>query len=199
MSVHPNLDVMPGNRETRTTEDIIAGQMARERYLELAFKPAEEGYDAIIFDVSPSISWFQTCAMYYTRQVLIPIAMEPLSVQGATAAAQVVRSMNEMFNLNPPVRVIGLLPTIVNRRLQMTDTVLETLAAMADRQGAPLLPAIRTDTAVVKAARHKKFLADFDKSSKALEDYKHVTQILLGSRDQEQAATTVSHAQAQAS
>jgi tetrahydromethanopterin S-methyltransferase subunit B len=45
----------------------------------------------------------------------------------------------------------------------------------------PLLPAIRTDTAVVKAARSKMFLADFDPKSKALEDYEKAADILLKS------------------
>jgi len=43
----------------------------------------------------------------------------------------------------------------------------------------PLLPTIRTDTAVVKAARSKMFLADFDPKSKALEDYEKAAEILL--------------------
>jgi chromosome partitioning protein len=50
---------------------------------------------------------------------------------------------------------------------------------MSQELKVPLLPPIRTDTAVVKAARSKMFLADFDPKSKALEDYEKAADILL--------------------
>jgi len=49
----------------------------------------------------------------------------------------------------------------------------------------PVLPVIRTDSAVPKAARVRKFLADFDPNSKALADYNEVASLLLNSLDSE--------------
>jgi len=49
--------------------------------------------------------------------------------------------------------------------------------------GVPVLPVIRTDAAVPKAARVKKFLADFDPNSKALADYNEAASLLLESLD----------------
>ncbi len=68
---------------------------------------------------------------------------------------------------------------MVNYRLQMTQTVLNALTEMSQELSIPLLPVIRTDTAVVKAARSKTFLADFDSKSKALEDYEGAAETLL--------------------
>jgi len=179
-----NIDLLAGSRETKNAEEIISTQMARERYFELAFEPVDRGYDAVIIDVAPSISLFQSCGMVYTRQVLIPVAMESLSVQGAMAAVQAADVLNRLYYLNPPVKVAGLLPVMVNRRLQMTETVLQTLASVAEGEGIPLFPAIRTDTSVVKAGRHKQFLAEFDPKSKALEDYVAVSAQLTGVRNE---------------
>ena len=61
----------------------------------------------------------------------------------------------------------------------MTQTVINALTEMSEELKVPLLPPIRTDTAVVKAARSRMFLADFDPKSKALEDYEKAADILL--------------------
>jgi len=117
--------------------------------------------------------------MVYAKQVLIPVGMETLSLQGATASIQVAESLNHLFKRVPPVKTVGILPVMVDRRLAMTDTVLDTLQVLSSRHDVPILPVIRTDTAVVKAGRHRRFLADYDPKSKALEDYQKTADELL--------------------
>jgi hypothetical protein len=65
----------------------------------------------------------------------------------------------------------------------MTGMVLDSLKQLSTDTGVPVLPAIRTDSAVPKAARVKKFLADFDPGSKALDDYNQAASLLLKSLD----------------
>jgi cellulose biosynthesis protein BcsQ len=117
--------------------------------------------------------------MLYTKQVLIPAAMETLSVQGASASISSASELNRLFKRHPGIASIGILPVMVNNRLQMTQTVMNALTDMSQELRVPLLPPIRTDTAVVKAARSRMFLADFDPKSKALEDYESAASILL--------------------
>ena len=87
--------------------------------------------------------------------------------------------LNQLFKRPEPIRVIGLLPVIVNNRLAMTEPILESLRRLSQQRDVPLLPSIRTDTAVVKAAKDRVFLADYDLKSKALEDYRAVADLLL--------------------
>lgn len=139
----------------------------------------ERNYDAVLVDVAPSISLFQTCAMVYTQQVLVPVDMDILSVQGATASIQAGDMLNGMLAGGLNVRVTGLLPVKLDRRLAITEVVLNTLSAISAKRGVPVYPGIRTDQAAVNAARNRKFLADFDPRSKALEDYQFLTDRLL--------------------
>jgi cellulose biosynthesis protein BcsQ len=132
-----------------------------------------------VIDVAPSLTLFQTCAMLYTKRVLIPAAMEILSVQGASASISSAAELNRLFKREPGIASIGILPVMVNHRLQMTQTVLTALEDMSRELHVPLLPMIRTDTTVVKAARSKMFLADFDPKSKAVEDYEQAAARLL--------------------
>jgi chromosome partitioning protein len=178
----PGLDVLCSDRKTQAAEDIIGGQTLRELHFEqvLADSGADRAYDAVVLDVAPSLTLFQTCAMLYAKSVLIPVAMETLSVQGASATIASARELNRLFKRPSGIAVAGMLPVMVNQRLQMTGTVLGALKDMSGALGVPLLPAIRTDTAVVKAARERQFLQDFDPRSKALEDYRAVADSLLG-------------------
>jgi chromosome partitioning protein len=132
-----------------------------------------------LIDVAPSISLFQTCAMVYTQQVLIPVDMDILSVQGATASIQAGEMLNGMLAGGLNIRVAGLLPVKLDRRLAMTDVVLNTLSSISEKRRVPVYSGIRTDQSVVKAARSRQFLADFDPRSKALEDYEALADCLL--------------------
>jgi chromosome partitioning protein len=179
---HPNIDVLPGNRHTSRAEDLITAQGFREFVFEQMFSPYEHNYDVVLIDVAPSITLFQTCAMVYTRRVLIPVAMEILSVQGAMASLESARTLNTMFcnGYHMPVETIGMLPVMVDRRLAMTGIILDTLVQISEKTGVPQLSPIRTDTSVVKANKERRFLADFDPKSKALEDYAVVADEVLG-------------------
>jgi chromosome partitioning protein len=177
--IHPMIDVLCSDRRTMEAEDVITSRMGREMTFEQAFGPQEGLYEAIVIDVAPSLNLFQTCAMMYTRHVLIPAAMDSLSAAGAASNFQAMDTINRMFKVEPPIKAIGLLPVIVDRRLQMTDLVLESLEGLSARTGTPVFTPVRTDTAVVKAGRQRLFLSDYDPKSKALEDYNKVADQLL--------------------
>lgn len=179
--VHPNIDLMASSRDTNRAEDIISTQMAREHVFIHSFGPNEGGYDVVLIDVAPSIGLFQACAMMYTSDVLVPVGMETLSIQGALASINAATSLNHFFHKDKPViRTIGTLPVMVDRRMQMTNTILEALDNISKQYNVPVLPLIRTDSSVVKAARQKQFLHDFDPKSRALEDYRALATDLAG-------------------
>ena len=195
--IHSLIDVLCSDRRTMEAEDVITSRMGREMTFEQAFGPHESLYEAIVIDVAPSLNLFQTCAMMYTRNVLIPAAMDSLSAAGAASNFQAMDTMNRMFKVDPPIKAIGLLPVIVDRRLQMTDLVMESLEGLSERTGTPVLTPVRTDTAVVKAGRQRQFLNDYDPKSKALEDYNKVADQLLaelGATKKEDAADALTNA-----
>jgi chromosome partitioning protein len=180
--VHDNIDLLASTRETNRAEEIIGTQMAREHAFVQAFGKVDEQYDAVIIDVAPSIGLFQACAMMYTKHVLVPVNMDMLSFQGASASVHSASSLNDLFfGGESVIRTIGTLPVMVNKRMQMTDAILNSLESLHERYGVPVLPTIRTDTSVTKAGRHRMFLQDFDPKSKALEDYNVLATALLES------------------
>lgn len=169
VAAHAGIDVVCSNRETVQAEAMLMGAVGREQAFVHLFTPVEDAYDAVLFDVAPSVTLLQTCAMVYCRKALIPVDMDPLSLHGAIATHELTRILNELVRAS--VDVAGILPTQVNQRLQMTEIINNSLRAFAERTGIPILPAIRTDTSVAKAVKQRQFLQDFDPTSKAMEDY----------------------------
>jgi chromosome partitioning protein len=177
LPAHSNVDVLCSTRETIEAEGILTPRPGRELIFQVTLAPVEKDYDVIMIDVAPSITLLQSCAMMYTQQVVIPLTMDPLSLQGAFAAIQSSRSLNTLFKAS--VRPVAILPVMVDRRLQMTDLIFESIQAISEEHGIPVLHNIRTDSTVQKATRSKKFLLDFDPKCKAVEDYRIASDQLL--------------------
>lgn len=169
VTAHPGIDILPSARDTVQTEAILMGQTARELAFQNVLPTIDGDYDAVLIDVAPSISLLQTCAMLYAKQILIPVSMDPLSLQGAAASLETARTLSRLFKTE--IRAVGMLPVNVDRRLQITETVLESLKEVSAAYTIPLLNQIRTDATVTKASRQRQFLQDYDPKCKALEDY----------------------------
>ena len=177
---HPNIDVICGGRDTTDAEHHVLTQVYREFVFEKTFGPHEDKYDAIIVDVPPSISLLQTCAMIFCRRVLIPVAMETLSLQGCSASINAASVLNTQFrDGSVNVKTVGILPVMVNPRLQMTEMVMRAIHQISETHQVPILPSIRQDVEVVKAAKMRKFLVDHAPNSRALADYNEAAKTLL--------------------
>ena len=116
----PNVDVMCSNRDTTEAEVTLSNSPFRELTFERLFSEHEAAYDVVLIDVAPSITLSQQCAMVYAQQVLVPVGMETLSLQGAVAAVNAAQALNRFFKKGLNVRTVGLLPVMVDRRLAMT-------------------------------------------------------------------------------
>ena len=187
VKVTEKLHVLCSNRETTKVETILMGNVAREHAFSQLFSLVEKDYDVVLIDVSPSITLLQTCAMVYAERVLIPIAMDTLSFQGAMASIEASKSLNQLLRSN--IRTVGLLPVMVDRRLAMTSAILDGLEGLSKGLDIPLLHSIRTDQSVTKSARAGQFLADYDPKCKAIEDYREVAVELVGILKDEKYAT----------
>lgn len=173
----PGIDVLCSNRDTTKAEVALLGMTAGELAFIRLFGMVEEPYDAVLIDVAPSINLVQTCSIMYAKHLLIPVAMDMLSLQGATACLETTRMLTDIFRTE--IRPVGLLPTMIDRRYNLTHFTLKALEEMSQRYRVPLLHPIRVDGAVPKAERARKFLVDFDPKCKAYEDYTHATGELM--------------------
>jgi len=178
--------IIPSSRDSVMAELWMSGQPGRELIFQNLLFPWEANYDAIIFDSAPAISMLAHCAMYYTRQVLVPVDMDHLSVTGALATQTSITQLNLLYRID--ARIVGFQPVRVDRRLGMSQVVLATLAGIGANMGVPIFPEIRTDAAVSKSMRAHQTLPDFDPECKAWADYQAAFVALLGAIDGKETA-----------
>ena len=165
----PNVHVLCGSRDTTVVEAALFGTPGRELAFRRQFAAAEDRYDAVLIDVSPSITLLQTCSMLYAQHLLIPVAMNMLSLQGAAACLETAQMLGETFGTS--IRPIALLPVMVDRRFSLTEYILQALEEMSEQYRVPLLHSVRTDGTIPRAERARQFLVDYDAKCKAMEDY----------------------------
>jgi chromosome partitioning protein len=172
--IHPNIDLICSDRRSARIEAELSVMPAREMIFHSRLGEAK--YDVVLFDTAPAISSLHTCAIAYAKNVLCPVGMDTLSLEGIAASLQTIRLLNQWSGMN--ARCVGFLPTQVNRRYSLTNLVLESLQAESEERGVPVLHPIRTDQALNRASTSGQFVQDFDPSSKGLEDYRAAYQEL---------------------
>jgi chromosome partitioning protein len=164
-----NVDVLCGSRDTTVVEAALFGTPGRELAFSRQLSVADNRYDAVLIDVSPSINLIQTCSMLYARQFVIPVAMNMLSLQGAAACLETAQMLGNAFRTD--IHPVALLPVMVDRRFSLTEYILKAIEEMSEKYRVPLLHSVRTDGTVPRAERARQFLADHDPRCKAMEDY----------------------------
>src|SRR5579862_2023232 len=108
VSAHPRIDVLCSNRDTARAELILNATIGREFVLQKMLTPLEKPYDAVLVDVSPSITMIQTCAYIYAQRFIVPVAMDPLSLQGVGASVESARILNGIFATD--IKPVAILP-----------------------------------------------------------------------------------------
>ena len=99
---HERVEVLCSNRDTNKAEDLVSTQTAREHAFMHTLRGPDREYDWILIDCAPSIGLFQACAMVYARKVLVPVAMETLSVQGAISAVNAAQTLSRLRRSSHP-------------------------------------------------------------------------------------------------
>lgn len=163
------IDMVCSDRRTVETEATLMGRFGREFTLRNLLNSFELPYDAVLFDVAPSITLLQTCAMIYAQQILIPVDMDLLSLQGANAALETAKMLNGIFETN--IKAVAFMPVKVQKQLQMTKLVMQNLTRLSEASGVPILPGVRMDVTVSKSMKSRQFLADYAPISRVVEDY----------------------------
>jgi chromosome partitioning protein len=163
------IDMVCSTRRTVETEAHLMGRMGREFTLKNILDPMDLSYDVVIFDTAPSFSLLQTCSIIYAPNLLIPVAMDLLALQGASAAVGTAQQVNQIFNTN--IKALAFLPVMVEKQLQMTKLVRSNLERLARTLEVEILPETRKDATVSKCMKNRQFLADYAPQSRIVEDY----------------------------
>jgi chromosome partitioning protein len=103
---------------------VESGMKATDVYtLNKLLEPVENYFDYIIIDTPPSESMLTANALAVTDEVIIPLQAHYFAMEGMAQAFEQIKKVKEGINKN--IKVIGILPTMVNPRTIISKSVLD--------------------------------------------------------------------------
>ena len=103
----------------------LSSMIGRERALEKALAPVLDRYEFILIDTPPSLGLLTINALVAAEGVIVPVQCEYLSLRGLVQLENTLTMIRE--NLNPTVAIVGILPTMWDRRLLHSREAVEIL------------------------------------------------------------------------
>lgn len=119
----PYLDILPSDRRLAGAEVELVGQENREHFLKRALDPLRDRYEYIIIDTPPSLGMLTLNALTAADSVLIPIQCEYYALEGLSQLLSTVQLVQRGLNAN--LRLEGVLLTMYDRRLKLSNQVAE--------------------------------------------------------------------------
>lgn len=169
------LDYIPSSIGLAKADLALAQAMFRERLLAdvLAYIVPADTYDIIMIDCNPSMGILLTNALVAATDVLIPVQAEEFALGGLDDMLDLIRLVHTQ--INPQLRVLGLLPTMVARNGVSRDI----LAALhADYADYAMDSAISRAVEAARSTQQRKPMVG-GSNGKIAEQYVHAAQELL--------------------
>jgi chromosome partitioning protein len=119
------VDIAVASIDLAGAEIAMSTKIGRERSLEKALKEVAADYDFVCIDTPPSLGLLTINALTAASKVIVPVQCEYLSMRGLVQLQNTLRMIQE--NLNPDVKIEGILPTMLDSRTVHAKEAVEIL------------------------------------------------------------------------
>lgn len=171
------LDIAPSSSRLADLEVSIINKIGREQLLSERLKDLE-GYDYIFIDSPPALSILTVNALTVANEVLIPLQMEILSLQGLT---QLLRTIDEVKGvLNKNLKIGGIVVSMFDSRRRLSSEVLNEIKNNLKEK--VFNSVIRICVKIAEAPSFAKSVLSYSPSSNGASDYKELAKEFLNER-----------------
>ena len=119
------IDVAVSSIDLAGAELAMSATIGRERSLDKALQQVTQDYDYVLIDTPPSLGLLTINALVASSGVIVPVQCEYLSLRGLVQLENTLTMIRE--NLNPAVKIIGILPTMFDGRTLHSREAIEIL------------------------------------------------------------------------
>ncbi len=161
------LDLIPAAPRLAGAELELAGLAGRELRLREILAGVDKEYDYVIVDCPVSFGLLALNALVACDEVMVPAQTHHFSVVAIEQLSDIIDLVNE--DLNPDLRISGIIPTMCDRRMKLTGTLIEK---MESKYGRNLVrPRIRLDAKLAEAPSRGKPIQLYAPKSNGAYDY----------------------------
>jgi chromosome partitioning protein len=114
-------DMLPANRELAGAEVEMVELDNREKRLKGALAEVDEEYDFILIDCPPALSMLTLNGLCSAHGVIIPMQCEYYALEGLSDLVNTIKKVHA--NLNPELKIIGLLRVMFDPRVSLSQQV----------------------------------------------------------------------------
>jgi len=178
------VDVAVSSIDLAGAELALSAMIGRERALEKALLEVRDAYDFVLIDTPPSLGLLTINAFVAANGVIVPVQCEYLSLRGLVQLENTLAMVRE--NLNPEVKIEGILPTMFDSRTLHAREAVEILEENFGElvYKTRIRKTVRYAEAPVKGASVLKY----DPSGTAAEAYRDLAkEVLSGAKSREHA------------
>lgn len=173
IAVRDNLDLLPSNDGLLQAEGALwrlgDNRLARRQLLEKM--GVFTGYDYIILDYSPSISLIGESALLYTRELLVPVAMNYMALVGTRQVIQTLKTVGRVAEHQ--LQLAWVVPTFYHPRFRKDREVMETLYRYFTNK---VVDPIRANVKLSEAPSHQMSIYDYAPHSFGAIDYANLVE-----------------------
>ncbi len=120
-----NLDVIPSKIDLAAAEIEILDHESRERILKRALAAVKDKYDYIIIDCPPTLGLLTINSLVASDGLIIPVQCEFFALEGLVQLTATIENVKKYHNAD--LEVIGVLITMYNNRLNITQSIMNDL------------------------------------------------------------------------
>lgn len=122
-------DVIPSDVSLADIELSLADTQDRHAVLRSLLEN-ETTYEYILIDCPPSLSLLTVNALHAANLVVVPMQMEVLALQGLELISKTIGKVKNAYN--PQLKILGILPVMVDTRRKLSQEVLEHIRTNYD-------------------------------------------------------------------
>jgi chromosome partitioning protein len=166
--------LLAGGRSLAGLKRVIARKdFGGERTLAEALGLLDEGYDLALVDTAPAWDSLTVNALFFADEVLIPVALEVMALQGLI---EFVRSLDSIRKYHEALALRYILPTFMDRRVKKSEEILSQLRSYYSEL---VCDPIRYNVRLSEAPGHGQTIFEYAPRSPGAQDYVALSERIL--------------------
>lgn len=175
--IRDNVDIAPTNITLSAADINLNNQYRREDRLLNALERVEDDYDIILVDCPPSLGILTINALSAADGIVIPMSCAFYSLVGIKLLFGTLDSIKEQ--INPDLEVLGVLPTMYDRRTKHATEVLELVRQQLEGNFHVFNTVVRMTVRIQEAPVAGQTITEYSPKHPGAQDYRDFAEELI--------------------